>query len=168
MRRYLRSAFIAMLVGIIVAVASTYTMAHGEDDTWRQDLAPGVWHYRSIPCVDTTVRIVEPYFRVYGTNEDYNSGVIVVFNTDLGVDPLFPRDHAEVVHRGPDPIMIAERRGDKVQVCFLGVPAPRQMPGTILGCNPDKDPRGRGYRVYDYRQHKSYAGWNSNHGCGGA
>lgn len=167
-RRDLRPPIIVVLIGLIVTAAKTLAMAHGEDDAWRQDLAPGVWHYRSIPCVNTTVRNVEPYFRVYGTSEDYKSGVIVLFNTDLGVDPLFPKDYAKVVNRGPDPVMVAEHRGDRVQVCFLGVPAPRQMPGTILGCNPDKDPRGRGYRVYDYRQQKSYAGWNSNHGCGGA
>ncbi len=33
-------------------------------------------------------------------------------------------------------VMMAEKKGDKVQVCFLGPPAPTQY------CDPDKDPRG--------------------------
>ena len=58
--------------------------------------------------------------------------------------------------------MMAERAGDKVQVCFLGPPSPS------LDCNPDKDRRERTYRVYDNRQQAPYSGWNSEHGCGGA
>jgi hypothetical protein len=59
-------------------------------------------------------------------------------------------------------VMMSEHRGDEVQACFLGGPAP------TIGCNPDKDLRGRDYRVWDYRQRKQYWGDNSEHGCGGA
>jgi len=59
-------------------------------------------------------------------------------------------------------LMMEERPGDKVQLCFLSGPLPNAT------CNPDKDPRGRTYRVYDYKRHAAYDGWNDGHGCGGA
>jgi hypothetical protein len=130
----------------------------------------GPWHYRAISCVDTTVSQVVP--RLTGgdqtkfTAADFQqSGVQVTFNTGLGVQPLFPNDKASVVHYQDtlgNTIMVAEHRGDRVQVCFLGGPAPDQY------CNPDKDDRGRQYRVYDYAQRKQYWGMNSEHDCGGA
>ncbi len=136
----------------------------------QTELLPGLWHYRSVPCVDTTVVSVTPRLQTFGqktfTTADFEqSGVEVSFSTHLGVDPLFPKERASVTHyQGLDgnDIMMSERPGDKVQVCFLAVPAPTKF------CNPDKDDRGRLYRVYDYRQHASYAGWNSEHTCGGA
>lgn len=135
-----------------------------------EEYAPGVWHYRSVACVDTTVKSVEPRLTSYGqktfSRSDFlQSGVVVTFNTRLGSDPANPNMLAAVTHyqgtAGND-VMIAERAGDKVQVCFLSRPAPTKY------CNPDKDGRGRVFRVYDYRRHASYAGMNSEHDCGGA
>jgi len=130
----------------------------------------GAWHYRSIQCVDTTVRSVQPRLMTTGqtkpTAEDFKqSGVGVAFNTHLGADPLSPGDYAAIVHyQGSpgNPLMISEHPGDKVQVCFLGPPAPSKY------CDPDKDSRGRQYRVYDYHRNAQYWGGNSQHGCGGA
>ena len=131
---------------------------------------PGVWHFKSIPCVDTTVVAVTP--RLVGdtqttfSKQDFlASGVYVEFNTSLGSNPAAPPGHASVTHYQDTPgnaVMMAEKKGDKVQVCFLGPPAPDRE------CDPDKDSRGRTYRVYDYRQNQQYSGINSEHGCGGA
>jgi hypothetical protein len=130
----------------------------------------GPWHYRSIACVETSVLLVGPRLGSQGQEKfsaaDFEaSGVVVVFATRLGVDPPFANAHASVVHyqqsAGND-VMMAERAGDRVQVCFLGGPAPSQF------CDPDRDPRGRLYRVYDYRQRAQYSGGNSEHTCGGA
>lgn len=143
---------------------------------------PGPWHFRSIPCLNATVLSVTPRLytlnqRVFTVRDFEQSGVVVTFKTRLGVDPALrlPSDipaqfralagYADVTHyqnvEGND-VMTSERRGDIVQVCFLGPPIPTKS------CNPDKDARGRLYRVYDYRQHASYEGWNSEHACGGA
>ena len=140
-------------------------LALAQDDRY----VPGVWHYRSVACVNTTVASVQP--RLVGggqtkfSAQDFETGVYVRFNTHLGADPAHPRMVASVTHYGGLPgneIMVRERSGDKVQVCFLSRPAP------MAGCNPDEDERGRVYRVYDYRQRHQYSGMSTEHDCGGA
>ena len=134
------------------------------------DYKPGPWHYRSVACVDTTVTKVVPRLmsegqKTVGAADFMSSGVVVFFASRLGVDPLFPAQTATVTHyqgTAGNNVMIAERPGDRVQLCFLGGPAPTTY------CDPDKDGRGRNYRVYDYRQRASYAGMNGEHDCGGA
>jgi hypothetical protein len=134
-----------------------------------EQYAPGVWHYRSVSCVDTTVKSVEPRLTTYGqktfSRSDFlQSGVVVEFNTKLGSDPANNMLAAVTHYQGTpgNDVMMAERPGDKVQVCFLSRPPPTKY------CNPDKDARGRMFRVYDYRRRASYAGMNSEHDCGGA
>ena len=130
----------------------------------------GPWHYRSVSCVDTTVAGVTPRLGNAGqttfTAQDFkDTGVAVPFATGLGLQPLFPRETASVVHyqdASDNAIMIAEHRGDRVQVCFAGGPMPTKY------CNPDTDDRGRQYRVWDYKQRKQYSGGNAEHDCGGA
>lgn len=132
---------------------------------------PGPWtSTRAVPCVDTTVTDVGPRLTQAGqttfTAQDYqSSGVEVEYATTLGSDPKLPPAHVVVIHyeeAANNAVMQRERRGDRVQVCFLGGPQRSQY------CNPDTDPRERQYRVYDYRQHAAYSGMNSEHGCGGA
>lgn len=120
----------------------------------------------SSSCVDTTVRAVGPRLLPagvmhYTTQDMINTGVVVTFNTHLGM----PSGWAGVTHYQDTPgnnVMMRENIGDRVQVCYLGGPTRDQY------CNPDTDPRGRKYHVYDYRQRGSYAGINSEHDCGGA
>ncbi len=131
---------------------------------------PGPWHYRSVACVDTSVTKVVPRLGSVGqttfTAADFRqSGVIVSFASRLGVDPLYPQQHATVTHyqdMAGNAVMTAEHPGDRVQLCFLGGPAPTAY------CDPDKDGRGRNYRVWDYEQRAQYAGMNDEHDCGGA
>jgi hypothetical protein len=161
-----RSILSSCLCFVLLATAGNTLAARAQD----QQYAPGLWHYRSVECVDTTVRIVEPRLTADGqktfTARDFDeSGVVVEFNTFLGSDPANPRLRATVTHyegTAGNNIMMRERVGDKVQACFLSRPAP-----TVY-CNPDKDDRGRVFRVYDYRQHAQYSGMNSEHDCGGA
>jgi hypothetical protein len=159
---YPRSAFcFALVVAILLHASSAHAQAQ---DTVPEK--PGPWHYHSLPCVDTTVVSVTPRLQSEGqktfTAQDFeSSGVQVAFATRLGAGNY----HAGIVHyqntAGND-VMMAERPGDRVQVCFMSAPAPTKY------CDPDKDSRGRVYRVYDYRQHASYQGMNSEHDCGGA
>ncbi len=134
-----------------------------------EQYVPGVWHYRSVACVNTTVVSVQPRLVGQGqtkfTASDFENGVEVSFKTTLGSDPAHPHLVASVTHYGGLPgndVMIREHPGDRVQVCFLSRPAP------TVDCNPDLDERGRTYRVYDYRQHSQYSGMSTEHGCGGA
>jgi hypothetical protein len=159
-----RSSAITCVVLAAITPAPTY--AQDQEPQYK----PGPWHYRSIPCADSTVIRVAPRLQLVGqtvfTADDYEqSGVQVEFARRLGVDPAFPSGHASVTHYqgtvGND-VMTGERPGDRVQAGFLGYPAPTTT------CDPDKDSRGRTYRVYDYRQRASYVGWNSEHICGGA
>jgi len=147
-------------------VASSLPAVAADD----QGYLSGPWHYRAVSCVDTTVKAVTPRLESAGqtkfTAADFKqSGVDVTFATGLGAQPLFPNGVAEGVHYqdGSDnDVMAAERPGDRVQVCFLGGPAPTKY------CNPDRDSRGRNYRVWDYRQQRQYSGSNAEHDCGGA
>ena len=130
----------------------------------------GPWHYRSISCVDATVKAVTPRLvsagqTSYSKNDFLQSGVEVAFNTRLGADPAVPSALAGVTHYQGDAgnsVMMAEHPGDRVQVCIVQIPAPTQT------CNPDTDSRGRVYRVWDYQQKAQYWGLNSEHDCGGA
>jgi hypothetical protein len=134
------------------------------------DYPAGPWHYKSIPCVDTTVVTVTP--RLVGGNQttftkaDFeSSGVVVTFATNLGLTASFPKERVNVTHyqdTAGNALMASEKRGDRVQVCFLGYPSPEKY------CDPDKDDRGRSYWVYDYKRHAAYDGMNSEHDCGGA
>jgi hypothetical protein len=160
----MKKQFVALVGSLAVVALSVPALA--QDDP---EYTPGAWHFRSVGCVDTTVRSVQPRLSTGNakpTAEDFKmTGVGVAFNTHLGVDPLSPNDFASVVHyQGStgNPLMISERAGDKVQVCFLGPPPPTKY------CDPDKDSRGRMYRVWDYQRKAQYWGGNSQHGCGGA
>lgn len=152
---------------IVAAVIASVAPAAADDEVQYK---PGAWHYKSIPCVDTTVISVTPRLGNPGqttfTKQDMvQNGVVVTFATSLGVDPTAPGEHASVTHyqgSAGNAVMMAEKKGDKVQVCFLAPPAPTQY------CDPDADDRGRLYRVYDYRQKQQYNGLNAQHGCGGA
>ena len=162
----MRPAIRWFALGLVLALGAASTPAAADDDPGYVN---GPWHYRAISCVDTTVTEVAPRLVSEGqktfTAADFASGVDVLFATGLGMQPLFAKGTAEVVHyqdTAGNGIMRAEHAGDKVQVCFLGGPAPTKY------CNPDTDSRGRQYRVWDYKQKKQYWGMNSEHDCGGA
>jgi hypothetical protein len=56
-------------------------------------------------------------------------------------------------------IMQGERPGDRVQVCLMSFPTPTynaQMHRFV--CDPDRDPRGYVFRVYDYRHGRHIMG----------
>jgi hypothetical protein len=153
-------------VSAAAIVACPVARAGAADDP---QYVPGVWHYRSVSCVDSTVSLVTPRLGTEGQTsfsaaEFEQTGVYVRFATGLGMQPLFSGQTASVTHYQGDAnrVMSAERKGDRVQVCFLGGPAPTKY------CNPDTDSRGRTYRIYDYRQRAQYWGTNSEHDCGGA
>jgi hypothetical protein len=153
--RFAAAVSLIILAGMLPAAADP-----------EPDYLPGPWHYHAITCVDTTVVSASPAVAAPGkATIAPNATNLVTFDTGLGIVPLFPSGKASVIRyvgdAGSD-IMSAERAGDRVQVCYLGGPAPTQS------CNPDKDERGRSYRVYDYRQQKQYWGYNALHLCGGA
>lgn|GEM_PF-939935 len=156
---------IALLAIAVLMTTTAAPVFAQEQDPYKT----GVWHYKSIPCIDTTVVAVTPRLGSLGQTKfsaaDFQqTGVSVTFKTTLGSDPALPPSRVAVTHYQGDAdnkFMIAERPGDKVQVCWVSTPAPSES------CDPDKDPRGRNYRIWDYRQQKQYSG-GSQHGCGGA
>ena len=157
---------LSMLATLLIAASAPFSAAAAQD---QNDFKTGAWHYKSIPCVDTTVisvtpRLGNPGQTKFTPDQFAQTGVTVTFNTKLGSDPAMPPDNVYVTHYQGDAdnkFMIAEKRGDKVQVCWISTPTPSDY------CDPDKDSRGRIYRVWDYKQSKQYSG-GSQHGCGGA
>jgi hypothetical protein len=114
------------------------------------------WSAQSHRCADS--RVTSVGYRLEGAPD---SGSAVGFATTLGVSS-FKGEHAGVVGYDTIPTIAREHPGDRVQVCLKSTPRKSQY------CDPSKDSRGRIYRVYDYRQHASYSGMNSEHDCGGA
>jgi hypothetical protein len=109
-------------------------------------------------CEESTITKFMNYFE-----GQPDSGYVVAFQSKIGLE-RFSNATVAVVDRnaGKKSAIARQKVGDKVQVCLIETPSRDQS------CNPDKDPRGRVYRVYNYRLKATYSGWNSNHGCGGA
>jgi hypothetical protein len=151
----------------VALLLPTAMQAHAEEYGGFQIAATVV---ASGPCVNTTVRLVAPRLdgedpaKEHFTRADFiSSGVAVTFNTKIGQPS--GKSWAQVVHyqqEAGNDIMMAERIGDRVRVCFL------RAPKAEGDCDPKTDGRGREFSVYDYRQDASYSGMNSEHGCGGA
>jgi hypothetical protein len=159
-----------LFVSLVALTCISGQFSRAEADDLNPNAKAGAWHYRSIPCVDTRVTEVTPRLgeenqKTFSHQDFVRTGVVVHYASHLGVDPLVPRLYASVTHYPEMPgntIMMTERPGDRVQLCFLGAPAPTNF------CDPDIDSRGRMYRVYDYRRRTAYAGENEEHSCGGA
>jgi hypothetical protein len=109
-------------------------------------------------CEDSVVTKKGYYFE-----NQPDSGSYAQFKSKLGVTQ-FQNITVSVVDRSaaPDSVLAKQQVGDRVQVCLVGYPASNQY------CNPNRDPRGRYYRIYNYRQKAEYSGTNGNHLCGGA
>ncbi|MER3434426.1 MAG: hypothetical protein C4288_13615 [Leptolyngbya sp. ERB_1_1] len=109
-------------------------------------------------CEDSVVTKKGYYFE-----NQPNSGSYAQFKSRLGVTQ-FKDATAAVVDRSaaPNSVLAKQQVGDRVQVCLVGYPNKDQY------CNPDRDPRGRYYRIYHYRQKAEYSGTNGDHLCGGA
>lgn len=149
---------------VLIAITVLYSTAIAYASDGSVPNVSGPLHSPSIKCVDTTILEVTPRLENSTMQE---SGVEVWFASNLGVEKFGTKQTgAGVVHyQGDDnAVMAAEHPGDKVQVCLVGVPNSTDDPG----CDPKTDPRGRVYRVYDYKQKASYSGINGEHGCGGA
>jgi hypothetical protein len=129
-----------------------------------------------LPCREGTVAFVGP--RLGGphfSHQDFVSTGVGVEISVRGGFEFFPGvklPDARVVHyqgEAGNAIMERQRAGDRVQVCAAGFPLPSSDPktGTVI-CDPDRDPRGFVFRVYNYRLRAAYMGPNSQHQCGGA
>jgi hypothetical protein len=109
-------------------------------------------------CEDSVVTKTGYYFE-----KQPDSGSYAVFQSRLGVTQFKEETAAIVDRNAPKNSVLAQQKvGDRVQVCLIGYPTKDQS------CNPDRDPRGRYYRAYNYRQKAAYQGTNGNHLCGGA
>src|ERR1700677_4276832 len=85
------------LVSAMLSVAANMPAALAQDVQY----VPGVWHYRPVACVTTTVRSVEPRLtsddqKTFTASDFQQSGVFVEFNTPLGSDPAHPNMRAAV------------------------------------------------------------------------
>lgn len=173
MRTFVRSLAIAIVVLLSLCAAP----ASADQDTDSETLAGGAWHAgKLVPCANGFVtsvhsRLVEA---PSGGAQTFGSGVVVEMK--LPTAPTFlngqPFRTASVVHydseRG-NALMQAEKPGNRVQVCFIGFPTTSHDPhsGRVI-CDPNVDPRGMTYRVYDYKNRTTFMGPDSEHGCGGA
>jgi hypothetical protein len=126
-------------------------VAIAEDERIEQPAQP-------YQCEDSVVTKVGYYFEGMP-----DSGIYAKFKSKLGVTH-FKDETVGVVDRTMplNPVMAKQKVGDNVQVCLLSMPTKDQF------CNPDRDPRGRYYRIYHYRLQAAYVGTNGNHLCGGA
>jgi hypothetical protein len=172
------SAALALVVVMLQAMPSS-----AGDDVQQQEhdeaTAGGPWHFRSVPCAQGMVTAVHPRLGMPGqthfTHQDFvQSGVGVELALPAGTAflPGIRQNATAVVHYQGEPdnaLMEAQRRGDRVQVCLVSFPIPRyDARERRFVCDPDADPRGWQYRVYNYRLRAAYVGPDSQHACGGA
>ncbi len=167
MRRRVAAALAASFVLIAGA-------ARADDEDQAEMLAGGAWTAGPfVPCADGIVGWVGPRLDEPKPYR-FDSGVQVVVR--LGTAPRWLNNQrfqeARVVHYQDSPgneVMTHERHGDRVQVCLVSFPTPRHDPktGAVL-CDPNVDPRGLMFRVYDYQRKAAYVGPDSQHSCGGA
>jgi hypothetical protein len=109
-------------------------------------------------CEDSVVTKLGYYFENMP-----ESGIYAEFESGLGVETFQDRIARVVDRSSPlNKVMDAQQVGDKVQVCLIA------FPESIYQCNPQKDYRGRFYRVFNYRLKAAYEGPNAAHLCGGA
>jgi hypothetical protein len=176
-RRWLHRTPTAVVVALLALGAP---VADAQDaDLTAQSIAGGAWHFASIPCADGLVSAVSPRLtsstQTGFSPEDFQqSGVSVTirFSQPWKYLARLTTTKETIVHyegMAGNALMQSERAGDRVQVCLTGFPLPRIDPATkhVL-CDPDQDPRGFEFRVYDVRRHAAYIGPNAEHACGGA
>jgi len=173
-RAYAVVALVAVLGGAAPAIAAELAQA---DDELRESMAGGAWHPGAyVACAEGIVaavhaRLEEPDA---GGKPSFESGVVVEMR--LPSAPKLFNGHAfhsaAVVHYDHEPgnaLMQSETPGSRVQVCLAGFPTPLHDPATgAVICDPNDDPRGFVFRVYDYRRRAAFMGPDSQHGCGGA
>jgi hypothetical protein len=174
----LRIALAVMLTILLLPSAAVHAAdVSPDDETEREALAGGAWHAgRFVACSDGVVTGVHPRLEeplVHG-KPAFESGVVVEMK--LPASPRFFNGQAFptaiVVHyqdeRG-NALMQSETPGTHVQVCLAGFPTPSSEADTGKPiCDPNSDPRGFIFRVYDYHRHAAFMGPDSQHSCGGA
>ncbi|HTL87843.1 MAG TPA: hypothetical protein VL134_00470 [Leptolyngbya sp.] len=139
---------VSSVLGAIISIGSLAPIVQADQGT------------TAIPyrCEDSVVTKKGYYFE-----NQPDSGSYAAFKSRLGVTQ-FKDATAAVVDRtaASNSVLAQQQVGDRVQVCLIGYPVKDNR------CNPDQDPRGRYYRIFNYRQNAEYSGTNGNHLCGGA
>ena len=170
-------AVAAVATAFVVQTATVRAEMSPAEEEERMSLAGGAWHPgKFVPCAEGVVTNVQP--RLDEGNvpaaERFASGVSVEMR--IPTAPKFlngqPFPFARVVHYDRDlgnAVMEAEHPGDRVQVCLFSFPTPSyDLSSGKIVCDPNEDPRGMMFRVYDYKRHAAYLGPTTEHGCGGA
>jgi hypothetical protein len=163
--------FAAVLAVALLLVAGA---ARADDEDQAEMLAGGAWTRGPlVPCADGVVGFIGPRLEEPKPYR-FDSGVQVVVR--LPSTPRWLNNQkfvdARVVHYQDSPgndLLAHEKTGDRVQVCLVSFPTPRHDPksGGVL-CDPNVDPRGITFRIYDYARKAAYVGPDSQHSCGGA
>jgi hypothetical protein len=138
---------LAALLAVFVCAAAVPAAAQNAE---TRDENQGPAFVLPVRCVDTTFVKATDRFGSSVQGPDAN-----------GMDVVFA-NHVSLVAYTVSTVVLRERAGDRVQLCFLG-----HIEGAHT-CNPATDDRGRMYRVYDYRLHAAWSATNSQHMCGGA
>jgi len=174
MKRRLVSSLAAAGFALSAATAA-WADAASDKEAADEMLAGGAWTAGPrVPCADGVVAGVHPRLEEAASDVPFSSGIVVEIK--LPTKPRFLNGQAfgeaSVVHydqeRGNGSMKL-EKPGDRVHVCLVSFPTPSRDPKTgQVFCDPNTDPRGVVYRVYDYHRHFTYAGPDSQHSCGGA
>jgi hypothetical protein len=140
-----------LLAAVLAALVCAAALPAAAQNAETRDEMRGPSFVGPVTCADTRiVTLTDRFGQPIGSGRDAN-GMSVVF-----------ADHVTLVAYSVSTVVLRERVGDRVQLCYLG-----HVEGT-QGCSPTTDDRGRLYRVYDFRLHAAWSATNSQHVCGGA
>lgn len=150
-----------ILLGGILGVASTLAVIHGAVPGVPHDDSPVQINSR-YGCVETIVTAVHPSVDASGAGSGY-----IQFRDDIAPGHG-ARDHnimaITLAYTTETPLMTV---GDHARVCLTSVPE-KDKSGVVGGCDPEQDPRGRRFLIYD-RATQAIAEYSyGTHGCGGA
>ncbi len=150
-----------IVLGTVLGIGSTVAVLHGAAPGASHDDAPIQLGSR-YGCVETIVTEVHPSTDASGAGSGF-----IQFRDDIAPGHG-ARDHnimgVTLAYTTVTPNMSV---GDHVRACLTEVPE-KDKSGVVGGCDPQQDPRGRQFVIYDRATQALVQYSYGTHGCGGA
>ncbi|HEY0382511.1 MAG TPA: hypothetical protein VGC72_09955 [Candidatus Elarobacter sp.] len=150
-----------IILGAVLGVGSTLAVVRGTIPGVPHDDSPVQLGSR-YGCVETMVTDIHPSTDASGAGSGF-----IQFRDDIAPG-RGARDHnimgVTLAYTTVTPNMSI---GDHVRVCLTDVPE-KDKSSAVGGCDPEQDPRGRQFVIYDRATQALVQYSYGTHGCGGA
>jgi hypothetical protein len=150
-----------VFLGVVLGAGATMLIERGDYPGAPRDDAPIQFSSR-LGCVETVITEVHP-----STDSSGAGSGSIAFRDDIA--PYHGAHDEKIMsvtlaYTTETPNMAV---GDRARVCLVSVPE-KEKSSVVGGCDPDRDPRGRVFLIYD-RATQAIAEYSYGvHDCGGA